>query len=492
LKISVSSFDHREPADLLIVPFWEGVLHEKDFFDFRSFFATGDFKGAHGETDFLYREENSHHKEPRLLLLGLGKEEKGSLELLRRAYACAARAALAKKGKSVSVLLPSSTKFSGEDVLAAAAEGLFLSNYAFTRLKGTSLKDNPSVLFETISFIDVDPKHLTLLKKVQTIAHGVEFVRDLVNSNADDKTAAVLANMAMDLAKKYPRIETTILDKKKLEQENLNLILAVNRGSSHDPCLIIASYKGDPQAKEHVVLVGKGITYDTGGLNIKVGDGMLTMKLDMAGGATVLGVVQTAAALGLKVNVTAVIPAAENCIDAKSYKPGDVYRSYLGKTVEVTNTDAEGRLVLADALSYAVKNLHPTCLIDLASLTGAIVIALGEDISGLFTDNEDLCKGLLHASAKSGELLWRMPIHGDYLDSMKSEIADLVNSSASRDAGAIKGALFLKEFVGDIPWAHIDFAGNCYLSKPKHYNPTKGTGFGVRFLIEFLEGRSRH
>lgn len=475
-----------------MVPIWEGEgakIFEKDVgseFDLRSLFATSDFKGKLGETLFLYREGGC---EPRLLLLGLGKEEKATAESLRRAYSQAARAIQAKQGKTLNVAFPRAKKLSHETVLSACAEGLFLTNYAFTRFKADSAKDNPTVLLESVAFLDAKPEDASLLKKVELVASGVHFVRDLVNDNADDKTAPVFARIAKELEKIDSRVRTMVLDKKKLEEEGFGLLLAVNRGSPQEPCLILTSYQGNPGSKEHVVLVGKGMSYDTGGLNLKVGDGMLTMKCDMSGAATVLGAVRTAAQLGLKVNVTAVAPVAENSIDAHSYKPGDVYRSYSGKTVEITNTDAEGRLILADAMSYAVKNLHPSCMIDVASLTGAIVVALGEEIAGLFAASEPLSQELMQASAATGELLWGMPVHEDYRESMKSEIADLINSG-SRDGSSIKAALFLQEFVGDVPWAHIDFAGTCYLSKPKHYYTTKASGFGVRLLVDFLEKKA--
>jgi leucyl aminopeptidase len=217
---------------------------------------------------------------------------------------------------------------------------------------------------------------------------------------------------------------------------------------------------------------------------------MLGMKCDMGGAATVLGAVQTAAALNLKINVTAVVPTTENSIDANSYKIGDVYRAMNGKTVEITNTDAEGRLVLADAMAYAVEHLKPTVMIDVATLTGAIVIALGEEISGLFCNNDLLASDLLVASDAVEETLWRMPIPSDYKEMLKSDVADMVNS-AGRIASSITAALFLQEFCGSVPWAHLDIAGTCYRNKPKHYNTTKATGFGLRLLIDFLERRQK-
>jgi len=428
-------------------------------------------------------------KEPRVLLLGLGKEEKADAESLRRAYSNAVRTAQNKKAKTANFVVPEMKAGQREEFILGIAEGVFLTNYAFTHLKHDTLKENPAVLLEKIGFIGLDKKEGAYLDRVKTIASGVYFVRELVNGNADDITPRMLADTALSFEKASPKLKTTIFDKKKLEQEKMGLLLAVARASPHDPYLIQTSYKGNPRSKEHIVLVGKGITYDTGGLSLKPTDGMLTMKCDMSGAATVLGAVLTAASLGLKVNVTAVAPVAENCIGSKSYKLGDVYRSYSGKTIEVNNTDAEGRLVLADALSYTVQHLKPTCIIDVASLTGAIVVALGEEISGFYANDDRMANELMSASKKTGELLWRMPLYPDYLESFKSDIADMVNSGG-RDAGSIKAALFLQEFVGTIPWVHIDFAGPCYLTKPKFYNPIKGTGSGLRLLVDFLERRS--
>lgn len=489
MKITaVSDFSHRTTADLFVLPFWEGPMEACKAHPFsekvHSLVSAGDFQGKQGETALLYLEKE---KEPRLLLLGLGKEEKVTAETLRRSFAQAVRLAKTKKVKSLNLLIPDSKTLSRSHTIEAMADGLFLTNYAF-HLKKEALREEPIVLLEAMHWIGLEGHELPLVQRSLAIAETVYFVRDLVNGNADDITPQKLAETALSLQKQFPSVRTTLFDKKKLEEEKMGLILAVNRASNLDPYLIFTSYQGNPHSKEHVVLVGKGITYDTGGLQLKPPDNMLTMKCDMSGAATVLGVVQAAAKLDLKVNVTAVAPVTENSIGSKSYKLGDVYPSYSGKTVEVNNTDAEGRLVLADALSYAVKHLHPSCLIDVASLTGNIVLALGEAMAGFFTNENRLAKELVESGEKTGELLWHMPLNPDYKEAIYSEIADLVNTGG-REAGAMKAAFFLQEFVGSVPWAHIDFAGPCYVSKPKHYHPTKGTGFGVRLLLDFLEHR---
>ncbi|PIS03039.1 MAG: aminopeptidase [Chlamydiae bacterium CG10_big_fil_rev_8_21_14_0_10_42_34] len=457
--------------EMLVIPFWEGPIAAAEYSSLELSAALKDFTGKNGESSLLYQGSQ------RVLLLGLGKKEKATVEALRRAYSSAVRCASSKKIKHISILFPT-CKQSGE-FLQGIIEGLLLTNYSFT-YKHDSLKTNPIVLLEKITLVGV--QKTDYVERLLTIVDGVHFVRDLVNSNADDKIEMFL-KAAKNL---HPKVKTTVLDKKKLEAGKFGLILAVNRSSSLDPHLVQVSYKGDPKSKEHIVLVGKGVTYDTGGLSLKPTDGMVSMKCDMAGSATVLGAVKTAAELGLKVNVTALAPLTENCIGSKSYKLGDVYRSYSGKTVEINNTDAEGRLVLADAIAYAVDKLDPSCIIDLATLTGACVVALGDDIAGLVCNDEILAESLLEASECTDELLCRFPTHNEYLDDFKSDIADLKNSSG-REAGAIKAGLFLQEFAGQVPWAHIDIAGPAYVPKPKFYNTTKATGYGVRLLLEYLE-----
>ncbi len=489
------SLDKRESADLLVLPFWEGPSKagEGHFSTpaVEAVLKSGDFKGKNGETAIVYTQNEQKEKEPRVLLLGLGKRDKTNAESLRRAYANAVRAAQGKKAKSLNLLFPEHRGAQREEFLHGIADGVFLTNYAFTRLKHDTLNENPVVLLEKIGFVGFDKKDGEKIERLKTIASGVYFVRELVNGNADEITPRMLAETALSLEKASSRLKTTVFDKKKLEQEKMGLLLAVGRASANEPFLIQTAYRGNPHSKEHIIFVGKGITYDTGGLSLKPTEAMLTMKCDMSGAATVLGAVLTAASLGLEVNVTALVPTAENCIGSKSYKLGDVYRSYSGKTVEVNNTDAEGRLVLADALSYAVKNLKPTCIVDIASLTGSIVIALGEEIAGLFANDDGLAKELMEASDKTGELLWRMPLHSDYKEALRSDTGDLLNSGG-RDGGATKAALFLQEFIGpsdQISWAHIDFAGPCYVTKPKYYNPVKGTGACLRLLVDFLERR---
>jgi leucyl aminopeptidase len=412
------------------------------------------------------------------MLLGLGKKSECGSETIRRAYAAALKACRQKKLKHISVALPAA------DGPAAypATEGLLLANYAFD-LKFSREEAMP--LVQKICLIGIDKASMHGCRNAQTIISAVNYARDLINGNADDVTAQLLSMKAKELEKESKAIKTTILDKKAIEKLGMGLILAVNRGSASDPAFIVVEYKGNPGSSDVTALVGKGITYDTGGLNLKTAN-METMKDDMSGGAVVLGTIKAAAALGLKVNLIGAIASTDNAIGPKSYKPGDVYRSYSGKTVEITNTDAEGRLVLADAVSYVEDKFKPSRIIDLATLTGAIVISLGEEASGLFSNDDELAQSLLRAGKHTHERLWQFPLYNEYKEGLKSPIADMRNSPPARKASSIMGALFIQEYIKKTPWAHLDIAGTAFISGPKHYHTTNATGFGVRLLIDYL------
>ncbi len=463
----VDSLEKREPLDGLLLPCFEGEKGYKEFEEAAPFFQSGDFKGKNGEIGFVYGKNKE-----RIFLLGLGSPDQMDDEGLRRAFANGVREVRKKRVQSLNILLPRKAS-------RGIYEGILLANYTFNKLK--SKKEE--IVLEKIGWIGGDRKEI---ERAHRVVDSIHFVRDLVNENSDEKPPQAIG----EIARKLKGCKTTLLGKKDLEREKMGLMLAVSRASIQDPCLAIVSYNGNPKSKDHVVLVGKGVTYDTGGLHLKQPDNMMTMKSDMAGAAVVLGTIRAAEALELPVNVTGILPLVENSIGSKSFKLGDVYTSHLGKTVEIKDTDAEGRLILADAISYAIEHLKPACLIDVATLTGSIVVALGEEMAGFFSNDETVAKDLLASSKKTGEPLWRMPLNSDYKELLKSEIADLVNS-AGRDGGCIKAALFLEEFAGSVPWAHIDFAGPAFLTKAKHYNTSKGTGYGVRLLLDFLERRAK-
>ena len=487
MEISViKQISERTVVDVTVLPYWKkeekvvpafsGKMFSQDTF---SPIESGDFKAKEGETLLLYPQEKGG-KETRLLLLGLGEKKKDA-ESLRRSYAAAVSVARAKKCKKATIILPATD----EKSVAAISDGVILTNYAFDELKKECLKEDPTVLLQKVTFIGGDKKMLAQIKRQQQIAHGVFLTRDLANDNADGATPQELCSQARKLARKFPKVKATVYGKKEIEKMKMGLLLAVNKGSDRDPAFIVMEYRGNPSSKEKTAIVGKGITFDSGGLNLKGTGNIETMKLDMSGAATVLGTLYAAAATNLKVNIVGIIPTTENAIGPSSYKPGDVYQSYSGKTVEINNTDAEGRLILADALAYTVAVVKPTRIVDLATLTGSIVVALGEGVTGLFSNNDSLAKALTASGEATGDAVWRMPLVVDYKEELKSPIADMKNCG-SRKGGSITAALFLQEFVKEIPWAHLDIAGTAYRD-PKHYNTTHATGAGVRLLISLLD-----
>jgi leucyl aminopeptidase len=483
--------ESRKSADLLVLPFWKEKKKALPAADFKALYplvegplAAEDFSGKEGEVVIIYVQGQ---KEPRIALLGLGEQEKASTDKLRRAYAAIARASRPRKIQEINILLPSRTKELSEvDVVRGLSEGLLLANYSFDKLKQECIKEQPTVLLKKATLIGASAEEVASAEKYAGIAVGVYATRDLVNGNADDINPQYLAKYAQDLAKRLPNTKASVFDRKRIEKEKMGLLLAVNRGSHRDPAVIIIEYIGNPKSKDVTALVGKGITYDTGGLNLKPTGSMETMKCDMGGAGAVLGIITAAATIGLKANLIGIIPTTENAIGPASYKPGDVYTSYTGKTVEIGNTDAEGRLVLADALGYTVKNFKPNRIIDFATLTGAIDIALGAEATGMMSNQDELAQAIERAGNETFERVWRLPLFDEYKEQLKSDIADIKNIGG-RPAGAITAAYFLKEFVGDTPWVHCDIASTAYLGDARRYLPKHATGVGVRLTIQFLE-----
>jgi len=487
---SVGKFSLRKEAELLVVPFWKRAKGVKAATALGALSAqvqgpinAKDFAAEEGETSLLYLSKG---KERRCLLLGLGEEENLTIDALRRVYSEVAKFCQSKSLSHINVVLPKITELrnlSLDECLQGISEGILLTNYQWEELFTSSEK---SVFLKSVVLVGVLPKLIGICHQSEEIAEGVFFARDLINGNADQVTPNYLAKAATKIAAELPSVTATILRKKQIEKEKLDLLLAVSRGSTEDPAFITLSYKGHPRSKDHTVVIGKGVTYDTGGLNLKPTGFMETMREDMSGSAVALATLVVAARLKLKVNVTAVVAATENGIDGNSYKPGDVYSSHAGTSVEIVNTDAEGRLTLADAISYSVKKLKPTRMIDFATLTGAMVVALGEQMSGFFSNNDALADALLASSEKTSEHLWRLPLFKPYRDLLKSDVADIKNCG-TRAAGAVTAALFLEEFVEDVPWAHVDIAGTAFAKQEHHYQPKLGVGFGVRLMISFLQ-----
>ncbi|MCB1072187.1 MAG: leucyl aminopeptidase [Chlamydiia bacterium] len=478
----------RPKADLVVVPFFKtkkGADPAVNLPELKEvinpILKAGDFNGKEGATMLAYLTGKT---EKRLLLLGLGDEKACTMEALRRGYSAAMKRCQGKKWVNVNFVLPKVGKLAIQDMTRAISEGIALSSYVYDQWKSKEGKKPFYIQKATL----VGAKDPTIGKKTLEILTGVNLARDLINGNALDVTPETFAAEAKKMARKFSSVKASVLTKKELEKEKMGLLLAVGSGSRIDPALVILEYRGAPQKKDLTMVVGKGITFDTGGINLKPTNSVEDMRADMGGAAAAIGLIQAAASIKLKANIVVLIPTTENAMDALSYKPGDVYRSHLGKTVEITNTDAEGRLVLADALSYGQKRFSPDRIIDMATLTGAVVIALGDVRAGLFSNNEKLAKICEKAGDVTGERVWRMPLDPEYMSLMKSEIADIRNSGKKRSAGSITAAIFLQEFIlKKTPWIHLDIAGTAFLDSPKDYHLSQASGSGVRLLIELLE-----
>jgi len=313
-------------------------------------------------------------------------------------------------------------------------------------------------------------------------------VRDMISAPSNEMTPSIMAQKAQEVAKRK-NVTCTVLDRKKMQELGMNALLAVASGSQEEPKFIILEYSGGRKKDAPVVLVGKGLTFDSGGISLKPSDKMEEMKTDMSGGAAVIAALRAAADLKLPLNIVGLVPATENLPDGRAYKPGDILRSYSGKTIEVLNTDAEGRLVLADTLAYSAR-FRPAAVVDVATLTGACVIALGEEVIGMLGTDEELKREIRNAGEKTGERVWELPLWENYHEQIKSDIADYKNTGG-RPAGTITAAAFLSKFVGDFPWVHLDIAGPAWTTKDKAYIPKGASGIPVRLLVEFLRGRAK-
>ena len=410
----------------------------------------------------------------RVLAVGVGD---GHPAALRKAGAALARRA--KGSASLALDLRGTTL--DVDGLRALTEALLLASYGFTRKE----RVEPRAL-QTITLVVADPANdQPAVDTAVAVARATAAARDLVNTPSLDKTPQWLADAAKTLLK---GLTVTVRDEKALAQQGFGGIVAVGQGSARPPRLIEATYDGG--GSRHVVLIGKGITFDTGGLSLKPNDGMLSMKTDMGGGAAVLGALRAIADLKLPIKVTGLVAAAENMPSGSAQRPGDVLRQYGGTTVEVLNTDAEGRLVLADAIAYADRDLKADVIVDIATLTGAMPVALGKKTAGLFANDDALAAQLLAAAAASGERAWRLPLVEDYRVALDSPIADLRNIGEPKlklGGGSITAALFLREFAGGRPWAHFDIAGTGRADADDDEITKGGTGYGVRLLVRWLE-----
>jgi leucyl aminopeptidase len=434
-----------------------------------------DFKADLKEFQVAYSPNNQ-----KVILLGLGKKTNSS-DIIK-----AFRTLFLKQKSKLPNEVTIDVQNLPEDWIEYAVIGSMLGGYDLDLYK-TEDKKTFSIFTKEgiINVLSTSESTEKAIVRGKAISKTQMQMFDLMNAPANKKTPYVLAKWAVDSGKKFD-YSVTILEKQQLKSQKLDALLAVGQGSEHPPVLIIMEYKS-PEAKQKVGLVGKGVTFDTGGISIKSSTNMHLMKSDMGGAAAVMGAIELAAKLKLPVHLVGIIPACENSVDGKSFKPSDVIGSYSGKTIEIIDTDAEGRLILADGLNYLVRNYQPDTMIDLATLTGSCVATLGYHAAGMFTNNDELSQKLTKAADQTGERLWRLPLWDIYKEDITSDIADVRNYSGKPMAGAISATKFLEVFTDNHQnWAHLDIAGTAF--GDTEFAPQRaGTAFGVRLLLKFLE-----
>ena len=486
--LSLKSIDLKKvKTETLIIP----VCEDRDIHDDKTISSLiakakklKEFKGDKGEEVVFYTPPEI--KADRVIFMGLGKLEKLNAESLRAFAGKAVKKCINMKLTEVLIGCPLAKKIKMEMLLPLEAiiEGAYLGNHLFDKYKDEKKYSSLKKIFFLVK-PDVAESSGKILNSITTICEGVIFARDLINTPSNDKKPEQFTKIITDAAKKE-NLKVKIFDEKELKRKKFGAMLAVAAGSESKPRMIVLEYnpKG---AKKTVALVGKGVTFDSGGINLKPTGSLEEMKSDMSGAAAVAATLFALAKLKPKTKVIGIIPVVENMLSGNASRPGDIVKSYSGKTVEILNTDAEGRLILIDAISYVIKEYKPETLIDIATLTGACVVALGEKIAGVFSSDDELAQSIISSGEKTYERCWHMPLPDDYKEDLKSDFADLKNIAGSRWGGAITAALFLSEFVGDTRWAHIDIAGPSYMKKGNAYCGVGGTGFGVRLFCELLK-----
>ncbi|MCX7790929.1 MAG: leucyl aminopeptidase [Chloroflexaceae bacterium] len=479
MEIMVKSGDILgEPADLAVLASPEEVALPAAVAEL---IEGADFRGKAKQTRLIYPRGAVAPR--RLLLLGLGKPDKLSADTLRQAAATAVRQAQELQVARLTFGLNGDLDLAPERIGQALAEGFELGAYRFQRYR-SDLSDEQRFVVEGATIVASAEALRAGVAIGQTIARGANFARDLVNTPPNDLPPARLADQALALGQRLG-LNVTVLDRARLVEGGFGGVLAVGQGSANEPRFIVMEYGAANQGAPTICLVGKGLTFDSGGLSLKPADAMTTMKSDMSGAAAVLGALQVAAELQLPLHVVGIIPAVENMPGGAAFRPDDVITTLSGKTVEVLNTDAEGRIVLADGLHYA-QRYKPDAIIELSTLTGAIVIALGSHAIGMMATNQELADRIARAGEASGERVWQLPLWDEYREMIKSEIADMKNIGG-RPAGSITAAAFLANFVGDYPFVHLDIAGTAFAEKPaRSYDAPGATGVGVRLLSEVL------
>lgn len=496
MKFSIKPADvSKLDTDILITFVWEGDLRNFSQFPgavnsiIKEAAGKENFEGK--EKQFLTISGKGLIAPYKLLICGLGKTEDFDIKKLYTAICATVKKSEEYRPVKIAIEVHDGwlKQFETKVCIKSIIESVRLATYLFDKYKGDEEKKKRRPIEDV--YIAVSPPKIRQAEEGinagNIISDAVCFARDLVNEPAEVTHPSYLAEVALNIAKKSDgKIKVKILEKEEIEKLEMFAFLGVARGSEKAPKFIHLSYKPARPVKK-IALIGKGITFDTGGLSLKGSEHMETMKLDMSGAASVLAVFAAIPSLSVKAEVTGIIAACENMPSGCALKPGDILKALNGKTIEVLNTDAEGRLTLADAISYAVTKEKPDEIIDLATLTGACMVALGTDIAGIWGNNDKLLNNLEKYAKLTGENIWRMPLFEQYKDLIKSHIADIKNTQTGKFGGALTAALFLKEFVGNIPWVHLDIAGPAYTEKDTPLAPCGGTGFGVRLLLEYLQ-----
>ncbi len=493
IEISVKTgHAHKQHNDAVVLPLLDDrkltesgkQLQQETNNALTSFLRTYDLCGSFAACRTLYDMPSIQTQ--RLVLIGAGDAKKLTLQKLRALAAKIGRRLNKSGARDISLYLPELEvrDASQTDKVQAVAEGLWLGLYKFDKYQ-TGKDENKRALRSATIMItsrhNLEQANAAVLR-ARAIASGTNFARDLANEPGNVCTPEFLGQEASSL--KHQKLTVTVMDKKAIEKAGFNALLAVNQGSAKEPRFIVLNYKGGSEGDAPVALVGKGLTFDAGGISLKPPAQMDEMKFDMCGSASVLGIFKSVTEMNLPINLLGVIPSTENLLGAAAYKPGDIITSYKGITIEVQNTDAEGRIILSDALAYTAEQ-KPAEIIDFATLTGACVIALGAHATGLLGTAEKVKKDLKTSGEHTHDRVWELPMHEEYQEQIKSDIADIKNIGG-RDAGTITAACFLSRFVDDIPWVHLDIAGTAWNMKGTDISPKGATGAGVRLLVDYL------
>jgi leucyl aminopeptidase len=484
VKISHKLILRENDTVILLVP--ANQIKENVPAELRSLFDKADlthFSGKDGETAHILLRG-----QPCIILAGFGSSEKVNPESIRNAASAALKVSIKLKRSSLQTVVPAVKGIDEELLLSAVTEGILLSNYSFSKY---FFKKERSFSPDELVLISNSSSAKSIIERSAVICDNVQICRNLVNDTSDNTNPEKLVRYAQTVAKKC-KLKVKVFNADKIEKMGMGLLSAVGRGSAHGPFFVILSYNGNLKSKKSIAVIGKGVTFDSGGLNLKTSGHIEDMRSDMAGAAAALCAIKTAAELKLRVNVHAVLPLTENMITNSSYRPGDVFKAYNGTTVEIANTDAEGRLILADAVSYTARNIKPSYIVEMSTLTGACITAFGEIYAASITSGGMIDDLLSESSEATSEKIWKMPTDPEFDEDMKSDIADLRNVNPERKAGTIFGGSFILSFSENIPFAHLDIAGTSWYSKERGYRPKYATGYGVRLIIELISRISRH